>query len=89
MLVGIRLLRMLTATEWSIKELIKQWKIFYWKIYITSSIILWIMLTATDEVGQTTETPIYITIYNWASKDWMKCSGPYQSEWTLRVIKVR
>ena len=41
------------------------------------------MLSATDEVDQTAETSIYITIYNWASKDWVKCSGPYQSDWTL------
>ena len=41
------------------------------------------MLSVTDEVGQTAETPIYITIYNWASKDWVKCSGPYQSDCKL------
>ena len=41
------------------------------------------MLSATDEINQTTEIPIYITIYNWASKDWLKWSGPYQSDWTL------
>ena len=45
------------------------------------------MLSATDEVGQTIETPIYITIYNWASKDWVKCLGPYQSECKLWTDK--
>ena len=43
------------------------------------------MLTATDEANQTAEIPIYIIIYNWSSKDWVKCSGPYQSEWKLWI----
>ena len=40
------------------------------------------MLSVTDIVGQITETPVSITVFNCASKDWIKWSGPYQHDWS-------
>ena len=41
-----------------------------------------LLLEITDYVNNTWETSIQLTVFNWASKDWVKCKGFYQDDWT-------
>ena len=42
-----------------------------------------LMLQVTDYVNNTWETPIEVTVYDWASKDCLKWSGAYEKDWTM------
>ena len=33
-------------------------------------------------MNNTWETSIDLIVYNWASKDWIKCKSKYQEDWT-------
>ena len=41
------------------------------------------MISLTDEINQAIESPISITVFDWASKDWEKWTGIYENNWTI------
>ena len=45
----------------------------------------YLALQVTDYINNTSEASLEITVYNWASIDWVKWSGIYEKDCTMWV----